>query len=57
MPTDYLLLEDGVSRLILEDGTGNLILESSTAGPSTAQMVPALIQQQAWGLAAAKRYV
>lgn len=30
MATDYLLQEDGSSRIILEDGSGFLILESST---------------------------
>lgn len=30
MANDYLLQEDGTSKLILEDGTGDLILESSS---------------------------
>lgn len=30
MAADYLLQEDGVSRIILEDGSGFLLLESST---------------------------
>ena len=30
MATDYLLQEDGTSKLILEDASGDLILESST---------------------------
>lgn len=37
MATDYLLLEDGVSKLILEDGAGDLILESSTGGTFAAE--------------------
>lgn len=31
MANDYLLQEDGASKIILEDGTGDLILESSSA--------------------------
>jgi hypothetical protein len=30
MATDYLLQEDGASKIILEDASGFLILESST---------------------------
>ena len=30
MPVEYLLQEDGASRLTLEDGTGFLLLESSS---------------------------
>lgn len=29
MAADYLLQEDGVSKIILEDASGDLILESS----------------------------
>jgi hypothetical protein len=43
MANDYLLQEDGVSKLILEDGSGDLILESSTGGAQS--VVPILMRQ------------
>ena len=35
MAAEYLLQEDGASRLTLEDGSGFILLESSTEGAPT----------------------
>lgn len=43
MASDYLLQEDGVSKLILEDGSGFLLLETSNGGAAVTSCDQPLI--------------